>query len=218
MGEKVLSDIASQTQKFEQRYQACKEHINIHRLKYRELNYFTTKQLLFLRKELAAVKNGATSNFLNLQVYALLEKIIPDIHPSTLKDVFLEAGIVPQNDYYSDVVFDQLSSSGSQEVDYHRAAGEQAEIVNKYETLLSSVERLEYSEAERLAVAALVDRWQSSETELVIWCVQNHTNNDLIDRLYDKAKNNPLFSGIVNEPAGSESSQRSEDSEEGNTR
>ena len=216
MGKEVINDIASQTQKFKRHYQACKEHINMHRKKYHELNYFTTRQLLFLRKELAAIKNSATTSFPNLQAYALLEKIVPDFHPSTLKDVFLKARIISQNDSYSEVGSDQLSLSGIQEVDYHRAAGKQVEIAKKYDTLLRSVEMLGYAKAERLTVAALVDGWQSSDNELVVWCVLYQTEDDRIDYLYEEAKRNPIFADIVNEVEGSEAG--SEDSKEGNTR
>ena len=214
MGKEVINDIISQAQEFELRYDAYRVHLHEQRMKYRELNYFTTQQLLFLRKELAAIKRSANIDFLNFQVFALLEKIAPGISPSALKDVLIEAGVMQESENFDDGVSDQPKLPGSHVVDYHQAADEQVEIEEKFERLLKSVEKLNYPEAERLALAALVDNWQSSEADLVIWCVQNNTKDDLIDDLCDQAKKNPLFGVIVKEVAGLESSESSEDSEE----
>ena len=214
MGKDVINDIISQAQEFELRYDAYRVHLHEQRMKYREINYFTTQQLLFLRKELAAIKRSANIDFLNFQVFALLEKIAPGISPSALKDVLIEAGVMQESENFDDGVSDQPPLPGSHVVDYHEAADEQVEIEEKFELLLKRVEKLNYPEAERLALAALVDNWQSSEADLVIWCVQNNTNDDMIDDLCDQAKKNPLFGVIVKEVAGLESSESSEDSEE----
>ena len=214
MGKDVINDIISQAQEFELRYDAYRVHLHEQRMKYRELNYFTTQQLLFLRKELAAIKRSANIDFLNFQVFALLEKIAPGISPTALKDVLIEAGVMQESENFDDGVSDQPPLPGSHLVDYHQAADEQVEIEEKFELLLKRVEKLNYPEAERLALAALVDNWQSSEADLVIWCVQNNTNDDMIDDLCDQAKKNPLFGVIVKEVAGLESSESSEDSEE----
>ena len=220
MGQNVINDIQTQSNEFERRYKTCKEHINSQRMKYPELNYFTTQQLLFLRKELAAMKQSAVMGHANLQVYLLLQKVHPDIHPSRLQEVLLEAGITAQIDHgeHSDGGFDQVPRQGIQEVDDHGGVNEQLEIAQKYETLLSDVEKLGYPEPERLAVAALVAKWESKEAELVIWCVQNNTKDDLVDELYDEAKKNPMFRSIVNEVAGTESSHPSVDSEDDDKR
>lgn len=215
MGKDVTNDIISQAQEFELRYDAYRLRLHEQRMKYRELNYFTTQQLLFLRKELAAIKRKANVDFPNFQVFALLEKIVPGISPSTLKGVLIEAGVMQESEQFEDEVSDQPPPwSGSHVVDNHQAADEQVEIEEKFELLLKSVEKLNYSEADRLALAALVDNWQNSEADLVIWCVQNNTNDDLIDDLCDQAKKNPLFRVILKEVAGLESSESSEDSEE----
>ena len=220
MGQNIIDDIETQSNKFERRYQACKEHINLQRMKYPELNYFTTQQLLFLRKELAAMKHSAAMNHVNLQVYLLLQKVVTDIHPSRLQEVLREAGIALEIDHdeHSDSTSDQMSPQGNHKVDDCGGANEQLEVADKYEALLSNVEKLSYPEPERLAVAALVANWESTEAELVIWCVQNNAKDDLLDELYEEAKKNPMFRSIVNEIAGTESSQPSEDSEDDDKR
>lgn len=209
MGAGVIDDIDTQSQKFERRYQSCKEHINLQRMKYHELNYFTTQQLLFLRKELAAWRQSSAA----LQVYSLLEKVRPDIHPSNLQEILLEAGIVSQYDQDDDTDdgddSGQASMPNFQELDDRGAVDEQVEIAEKYEILLSAVEKLGYPETERLVVAALVANWESPVPDLVVWCVQNKANDDLIDELYDEAKTTLRFRGIVCEEESSQSSQDS---------
>ncbi|CAH3163087.1 unnamed protein product, partial [Porites evermanni] len=210
----VINDITSQAQEFERRYYAYRVRLHEQRMRYRELNYFTTQQLLFLRKELAAIKRRANIDFLNFQVFALLEKIAPGISPSTLKGVLIEAGVMQDSSYSDDRVLDQQSLPGSHVVDYHQTADEQVEVEEKFERLLKSVEKLNYPEAERLTLAALEENWQSSEADLVFWCVQNKADDALIDRLCDEAKKNPLFRVIVKEVTGLESSESAEDSDE----
>ena len=225
MGKSVIDDIQSKRNEFERFLSTCKEHINSLRMKYHELNYFTTQQLLFLRKELAGLKHSATMNFLNLQVYSLLEKVLPGLHQSSLQDALLDAGILAPHLYHDNCSSDSGSRNAyepmpfsTQERNDHDTADEQ--IVERYELLYNHVVKLNYPEPERLAVAALVANLESTDVELVLWCVQNHSNNDLIDELYDDASDDPRFRGIVNQAAGSdlESSQSSQDSEDSHKR
>lgn len=213
MGANVINDIECQSGKFEQQYQACKEHINSQRGKYPELNYFTIQQLLFLRKELATLRQSSAMNYVTLQVYSLLEKVLPDIHPSTLQEILRETGIMSlydQDDENSDGDDSgQVSIPNFQELDDHGAVDEEVEIAEKYETLLSAVEKLGFPETERLVVAALMANWESGVANLVVWCVQNKDNDDLIDKLYEEAKTTLRFRGIVCEEESSQSSQDS---------
>lgn len=190
----------TQSKEFQRQYEACKEHINSQRIKYPELNYFTTQQLLFLRKELAALRRNAAMNNLNPQIYSLLEKVHPGIHQSRLKEFLQEAGIMSQNDDYEYGDSDQVHVPDGQDVGDHGAADEEnVKIAEKYDTLLNNVEKLDFPETERLVVAALVAKWESPDAELVIWCVMNKNNDDLIDELYNEAKQNPIFREIINE-------------------
>lgn len=219
MGNDIIADIESKSTEFEQRFNACKEHINLLRMKYHELNYFTIQQLLFLRKELAGLKHSATMNSLHLQVYALLEKVLPGLHRSNLQTALLDVGIFTprlDDDNYSDDAASRNTSeqmpSYSQEREDQRTGDQQ--LVEKYELLLNNVEKLGYPEPDRLAVAALVENSENSDVEFVLWCVQNHANSVLIDELFDKASDDPRFRGIVNQDAESdlESSQSSQNS------
>ena len=58
--------------------------------------------------------------------------------------------------------------------------------------------------------------WTKKKLAVVLWCVQNNTNSDLIDEHYDKASNDSRFRGIVNQDAESdlESSRSSKDSDD----
>ena len=219
MGKNVMAGIELKIKEFEQCFNACKEHINSLRMKYHELNYFTIQQLLFLRKELAGLKHSTTMDSLHLQVYALLEKVLPGLHKSSLQTALLGAGIFTphlHDDTYSDDAASRNATeqmpSYIQERENQRAVDQQ--VVEKYETLLSNIEPLQYPESDRLAVAALVANLESNDVELVLWCVQNNANSANIDELYDKASGDPSFRGIVDQDAESdlESSQSSQDS------
>lgn len=221
MGKKVIDDIESKRTEFERRFSACKEHINSLRRKHQELNHFTIQQLLFLRKELAGLKHGATMNSLHLQVYTLLEKVLPGLHRSSLRTALLGAGIFTphlHDDTYSDVAASRNASeqvpSCIQQREDQRTVDQQ--VVEKYEQLLNNLEKLDYSEPDRLAVAALFENLEGTDAELVVWCVQNNGNSDLIEKNYDKASDDPRFSGIASQDAesdleSSQSSQRSDD-------
>lgn len=216
----VIHEIESKSKEFEQYLKACKEHINNMRMKYHELNYFTIQQLLFLRKELAGLKHGSTMNSLNLQVYALLEKVTPGLHQLNLRDALSDAGILTpyldqdnfRDDAGSSSAGDQRSLSSQEKDDL---VTDDLQIVEKYESLLSHLEKINSSEPERLAVAALVTNLEGNEIDRVLWCVQNNGNSDLIDELYDEASGDPRFRDIVSQAAVSdeESSQSSQDSE-----
>lgn len=220
MGKNVIDEIESKSNEFEQYLKACKEHINSMRMKYHELNYFTIQQLLFLRKELAGLKHGSTMNSLNLQVYSLLEKVAPGLHQLNLRDALSDAGILSahldQDNFRDDAGSSStgdLTSLSSQEKDDHSTDDQQ--IVKNYESLLSHLEKINSSEPERLAVAALVTNLEGTEIDRVLWCFQNKDNSDLIDELYDEASDDPRFRDIVSQTAESdeESSQSSQDSE-----
>ena len=221
MGKNVIAEIESKSAEFEGCISTCKEHINSLRMKYQELNYFTTQQLLFLRKELAGLKHNATMNSLHLQVYALLEKVLPGLHRSSLQTALLGAGIFTPH-LLDDTYTDDAASRNAreqvpsciQEREDQRAVGQQ--VVEKYEQLLDNLETLDYSEPDRLAVAAIFENLKGTEAELVFWCVQNNGNSDLIDKNYGKALDDPRFSGIVSQDAESdlESSQSSQHSDD----
>lgn len=225
MGKSVIKDIQSQREQFEGSLSTYKEHINLMRRKYHELNHFTIQQLLFLRKELAGLKHGSTMTSLSLQVYTLLEKVTPGLHQSSLRDALLDAGIlllhldqdIDSDDGGSRYACEPMSLS-SQEIDDRDSDDQQ--MIEIYEQLLNHLERLNYSEPERLAVAALMDNLEGREVDRILWCVTNKDNSDLIDELYDKASDDPRFRGIVNQAAESdeESSQSSQDSEESHKR
>ena len=61
------------------------------------------------------------------------------------------------------------------------------------------MERLSHSEPERLAVAALVNNWESKEADLFLWCLQNMGDSDLVDDLFERASGDPRFRKIVDQ-------------------
>ena len=203
MGKRVLADIQSKSKEFDHRYKECKKHINSLRKKYHELNFFTIQQLLFLRKELAGLKYSSTTEYLNrLQVYSLLEKVFPGIHKSLLQEVFQDAEILsPDFGQFSDgdTLGDTTQITSLLSQDGKDNSIDEVQIIEKYESLLGNVESLSHSEPERLAVAALVNNWESKETDLVLWCLQNMGDSDLVDELFERASGDPRFRNIVDQ-------------------
>ncbi|PFX15559.1 E3 ubiquitin-protein ligase RNF213 [Stylophora pistillata] len=211
MGKRIIDEIRLKSEEFEELYDACREHINEMRMKYRELNFFTIRQLLFLRKELASLKQGSKLESLNLQVYSLLEKVLPGLHRKLLKEALGEAGIWEAGfdlEFYGGEDARSTTSQSSQD----DTAKDIEQISEKYESLRDNVERFNPSEPERLAVAALCHDIEGSVPELVLWCVRNKDKSDLIDELYEKALEDTRFQGIIGEDLNSdeESSQSSQ--------
>ena len=218
MGTDIIKEIDSQSKEFERRCEVIKESINSQRMEHPELNYFTTQQLLFLRKELATLRQTGTINSMNMQVYSLLEKVHPKIHPLSLREVLIEAGILSDIDFFVDI--DSVDSDQSQtppgvQDDDRADVDKQDNIEEKYEDLLSNVEKLGYPDTERLVTAALVSDPEGSVAELVVWCVQNKNNEKLIDELFNEAKKSLRFKDIVGEELSlsSQDSASSDDNE-----
>ena len=87
VGEERLAD---QLNKESNRMERClcqwRDEIHAKRMQYYHLNYYTTQQLLLLRKSLAGVRNEGprACESLPLQVFSLLESVLPGILPSAL--------------------------------------------------------------------------------------------------------------------------------------
>ena len=208
-GKSVTEELTKQSEQLEKCHEACRENSAFLRRKYHELNYYTTQQLLFLRKELGALRNSVSLDTLKLPVYALLDKMHPEIHPSSLRDTLIEAGLMLQVD---GDVSNVLMSGHRVEEERLSSSNDADQVSEKYETLLDSVEKLGFSE--RLAVAAVVAGWEKSVADLVVWCVQNNTNDDLVEELNETATKDPKFRKIVLQPEETDSSKSSLDSDE----
>ena len=73
----------------EQSLQQWKDELHTKRMLYSELNHFTTRQLLVLRRQLAVVQGRGPKavDSIPLEVYNLLESVLPGVEPAILKSV-----------------------------------------------------------------------------------------------------------------------------------
>lgn len=76
-----------------------------------ELNYYTTLQLLSLRKELGAVKQAKKGASVSPSVLALLESISPQVTSNAVCDVIQDISLLTQKTIVEDAVGDQPMDS-----------------------------------------------------------------------------------------------------------
>ena len=94
----MAKDLTSQSDKMEQHLQEWKHELHQKRLQYKELNHYTTMQLLSLRRKLADLRGRGPRavDEISLEVYNLLESALPGVEPDILKTVLVSCGICSQ--------------------------------------------------------------------------------------------------------------------------
>ena len=83
----MLIDLRQVAEEMEQRLYAWNEEVVHARKKFYELNYFTTKQLLMLRKDMTQVKSLDVSCSVCPSVLTLLQSISTEVNTDTVRDV-----------------------------------------------------------------------------------------------------------------------------------
>lgn len=182
------------------------------RMEYYHLNRYTTRQLLYLRESLASARNGgpkACGN-LPLQVFSLLESVLPNVLPSTLHDAFASAGIVSTSER------DPLTSFGAG-LSFLTPASPSSTVgsgrgppsarpaggcsVEKFKGLVGKVESICVERdiaAEKAALAAIVACGDgASEADLMLWCFENGQNESLVSENFSAAKADPRCAGVM---------------------
>ena len=142
--------------------QQWKDELHAKRMMYSELNHFTTRQLLVLRRQLAEVQGRGPKavDSIPLKVYNLLESVLPGVEPVILKSVLIS----------------------------------QSSHVEMFQTLVSKLGSIGYpAEAEKIAIAALNSCKEASEADLIVWCVENASNKNVIDASYSEALHDPRY-------------------------
>ena len=75
----------------------------------------------------------------------------------------------------------------------------QSSHVEMFQTLVSKLESIGYpAEAEKIAIAALNSCKEASEADLIVWCVKNASNKDVIDASYSEALHDPRYLALIN--------------------
>ena len=184
----------------EQSLRDWKQELHAKRLLYGELNHFTTCQLLFLRNKLAEVKGRGPKAVegIPLEVYNLLESVLPGIDPATLKSTLLFCGICAQESGQQ-----MLRSYGTSSISRYRDKQMERPLMvtvpssnqEMFQSLVVKLESLGYSE--EVALAAMVSCKDASEADLIVWCVKNGAKKDLIATKYSEALSDPSYLRLI---------------------
>lgn len=193
----LIDDLMNESVQMEQFLQLWKDELHTKRLRYSELNHFTTRQLLFLRSKLAIVQGRGPRavDGIPLEVYNLLESVLPGIDLATLKSVLTFCGICSQEDG-QDIIRSYGTSSKRQRPsdNSHRSKlSKELQPSNKemFQSLVAKLELLGYSE--EVAIAAMITCKDATEADLIVWSVQNGNNEDLISAKHSEAQNDPRY-------------------------
>ena len=202
----LTEDLNDQGDKMEQCLQEWKKEMHIKRLRYNNLNYFTTQQLLFLRNKLASVRDRGpdSADGIPLEVYNLLESVLSGLEPGALKAALVSSGICCRP-----VGTDFTRSFGASRVcDAESSMSRQSRSCGvKYPSGLLSVEEQTFQLlvakldliglSEEVALAALMSCGDVSEAKLLLWCVQNGKNEALVSAKYTEALSDPRYAQLV---------------------
>ena len=123
-----------------------------------------------------------------LEVYNLLESVLPGIDPATLKSVLIVCGICSQEDGQ-----DIIRSFGASSKRQRLKLSKELQPSNReiFHSLVAKLELLGYSE--EVAVAAMISCKDASEADLIVWSVQNGNKEDLISAKFLEAQNDPTY-------------------------
>ncbi len=198
----LTNELINESEQMEQCLQQWKDELHAKRLQYSELNHFTTRQLLFLRSKLAVVRGRGPRavDGIPLEVYNLLESVLPGIDPATLKSVLTFCGICCQ-EAAQNITRSYGATNKSQRPSYTSdkpglSKKPQPSNTEMFQSLVAKLELLGYSE--EVALAAMISCKDASEADLIVWSVQNSAKEDLISAKYSEALNDPRYSPLVN--------------------
>ena len=197
----LIDELMNESEQMELCLEQWKDELHAKRLQYSELNHFTTRQLLFLRSTLAVVRGRGPRavDGIPLEVYNLLESVLPGIDPATLKSVLTFCGICSQGNG-QDITRTFAATSSSQrpsDIVERPGLSKKAQTSDKemFQSLVAKLESLGYSE--EVAIAAMISCKDASEADLIVWSVKNGNKEDLISAKYSEALNDPSYLPLI---------------------
>ena len=219
-GESITKELDEESSFMETCYKNWKKKVSDARKEYRELNFFTTQQLMTLRKEIATVCHSNDLAMSNIQVLTLLESVRPSLTSEQLKSAIerafkdtellenlrgtaelLSFTHVPSDDEIvtRKSMFDNnnyLGSSSSTatsmcQVQTASVKKPKPKETSKIQSFLNAAADDGYSE--QIALAALASLGvDAEEDDLLLWCLEEADEAD-IEALYEDAKQNPMI-------------------------
>ena len=223
-GEWIAKELEEESTFMESCYTNWKKKVSDARKEYKELNFFTTQQLMTLRKEIATVCHSNGLIMSNIQVLALLESVLPNLTSEQLKSAieraFKDTEIlenargtaelpsffhVPSQDEMVTrrSVFDNknylgATSSTATSVSQVQPASvkkSRPKETSKIQSFLNAATDDGYSE--QIALAALASLGvDAEEDDLLLWCLEKADEAD-IEALYEDAKKDPMIAREV---------------------
>ena len=219
-GESIAEELNEESSLMETCYKNWKKKVSDARKEYRELNFFTTQQLMTLRKEIATVCHSNNLAMSNIQVLTLLESVRPSLSSEQLKSAIERAfkatkllenargaaelpsfTHVPSDDEMVTrrTMFDNNNYVGTSsstatstcQVQTASVKKPKPKETSKIQSFLNAAADDGYSE--QIALAALARLGvDAEEDDLLLWCLEEADEAD-IEALYEDAKQNPMI-------------------------
>ena len=219
-GESVAKELDEESSFMETCYKNWKKKVSDARKEYRELNFFTTQQLMTLRKEIATVCHSNDLAMNNIQVLTLLESVRPSLTSEQVKSAieraFKDAELlenrrgtaelpsfthVPSDDEIvtRKSMFDNNNHASTSfstatstcRVQTISVKKPKPKETSKIQSFLNAAADDGYSE--QIALAALARLGvDAEEDDLLLWCLEEADEAD-IEALYEDAKQNPMI-------------------------
>ena len=219
-GESIKKELDEESSFMETCYKNWKKKVSDVRKEYRELNFFTTQQLMTLRKEIATVCRSKDLAMSNIQVLTLLESVRPGLTSEQLRSAIERAfkdtellenlrrtaelplftrvpsgdEMVTRKSMFDDNNYVGTSSSTATspcQVQTASVKKPKPNETSKIQSFLNAAGDDGYSE--QIALAALVSLGvNAEEDDLLMWCLEEANEAD-IEALYEDAKRNPMI-------------------------
>ena len=219
-GESITKELDEESSFMETCYKNWKKKVSDARKEYRELNFFTTQQLMTLRKEIATVCHSNDLAMSNIQVLTLLESVRPSLTSEQLKSAIERAfkdtellenrrgtaelpsfTHVPSDDEIvtRKSMFDNNNHASTSfstatstcRVQTISVKKPKPKETSKIQSFLNAAADDGYSE--QIALAALARLGvDAEEDDLLLWCLEEADEAD-IEALYEDAKQNPMI-------------------------
>ena len=218
--ESIAKELEEESSFMEKCFRNWKKKVSDARKEYRELNFFTTQQLMTLRKQIATVCHSKDLAMNNIQVLTLLESVRPGLTSEQLKSAIERAfkdtelfenlrgtaelplfTHVPSDDemvtrksmFDNNNYFGTSSSTatGPCQVQTASVKKPKPKETSKIQSFLNAAVDDGYSE--QIALAALASLGvNAEEDDLLMWCLEEANEAD-IEALYEDAKQNPMI-------------------------
>lgn len=217
-GESIAAELTAASTAMEDCFSTWKKKVSNARKEYQELNFFTTQQLMLLRKEIASACRRSDLYVDSLQVLTLLESVRPNLEAGQLKAAIQRAfndtdlldhtkglGVLPSFSltprqaevhardtlYQNNNYIDKrpLKVGTLSQLQPASVKKPSAKGISKVRRFLNAAEDEGYSE--QVALSALASLGVGAEEDdLLLWCLEEADDADL-ECLYEEAMRNP---------------------------